>query len=83
MKERRDVARAETRLADAVEAYEAIERDLELAISEVRNRNSDESHPIEILEVKPRKAGIVVTHFGLAWIPYWETEDGQRQRAIK
>jgi hypothetical protein len=35
------------------------------------------------IQVKPRKADVHVTHFGLAWAPYWRTNgpDGQAKLA--
>ncbi len=31
-----------------------------------------------VIQVKPRKADVHVTHFGLAWAPYWRTAAGEK-----
>jgi hypothetical protein len=35
------------------------------------------------IQVKPRKADVHVTHFGLAWAPYWRTAGGEATPAFR
>lgn len=83
IKEQRDVSRAEARHTDALEAYAAVERDLQLAVDAVRAKNSVEHSPVDVVAIKPRKSTIAVSHFGLAWVPYWVAADGRKTRAVK
>jgi hypothetical protein len=34
------------------------------------------------LQIKPRKADIRVTHFGLAWVPCWRVGAGAKARLV-
>src|SRR5262249_46832958 len=33
------------------------------------------------IQVKPRKADVRVTHFGLAWVPHWRLPNGKLETA--
>ena len=66
MKEAQDVERARLRLQEAESEFAAIEADLAREI-EALERASDASAPFDVIEIKPKRAGVDVRLVALAW----------------
>ncbi len=57
--------------------------DYQSKVAEIAEKWKRVGEEATAIQVKPRKADVHVTHFGLAWAPYWRTTgpDGQTQLA--
>jgi hypothetical protein len=64
------------------EKQRKLEADYESKKAEIKKkweRSGDEFTP---LQIKPRKADIRMTHFGLAWLPFWRTGQGKKSELV-
>ena len=69
-KERRDMVRAQEKLADLQEDFEALEQQVAAELEQVKKEWNVDDLVLEDLSVKCRKGELQVEHLGLVWLPY-------------
>src|SRR5205085_2668761 len=62
--------------------FDKLKADYESKKAELAERWKQLADEVGQVQIKPRKTDIRVTHFGIAWVPYWlTTAGGKRQLA--
>lgn len=69
-KERRDMVRAQEKLADLQEDFEALEQQVASDLEQVKSEWDVDDLVLEEFAVKCRKGELQVEHLGLVWLPY-------------
>jgi hypothetical protein len=69
-------AKDQARRARAKEAERKLQEEWQAKVVAVGEKWKKLADEYAELHLKPRKADIRVTHFGLAWAPFWQTGGG-------
>lgn len=73
--------RAWEQYEEACAARERLSSELSERLARIENEFSDAARTIEVTQVTPAKSSIQLRYFGFVWVPYYESEQGQRRRA--
>jgi len=76
LKEKQDVSRAKENLVLLQNQLDEVQKELAQEISNISNEFDRSIEVIEPYIIKPKKTDIVISLFGLAWVPYWMDEMG-------
>lgn len=63
---------AKQKTKGAEDAVRRLEADLESKLAELAKKHKDMADQVVPVQLKPKKADVRVTHFGIAWAPFWQ-----------
>ena len=75
--ERGQAQRAKIKLDEAVEAFDALERERDETIEQLRQQYDPQQLQLDKVEVSPRKSDIDVSRVTLVWLPYAVDGEGK------
>jgi hypothetical protein len=82
-RQREEAARAREKVAGLEEKLQEVERQLEGEIGEVSEKYDPLREELEVVEIKPYKKDIKVTHCGVVWLPHVRVDGGGEGAILK
>jgi prefoldin subunit 5 len=76
MKESGDVSRAEENVEAYQQQLDDLSTQLESEIAETSAKMDTTNETLEKIPLRPKKTDIKVRMVALAWVPYWQSADG-------
>jgi hypothetical protein len=76
MKEKDDVDRAKDSVATHQKTLEELEAEFKAETDQLAARIDPATEELQKISIRPAKKDIVVKLVGLAWLPYWRSQDG-------
>lgn len=80
-KQQQDVAQAEESVVRIEEQINDLNQQFSRELAELEHKMDVQSEELKTVNIIPKKTNISVALLGLAWCPYWVTEDGLRLQA--
>jgi hypothetical protein len=81
MEESKDVARAEDTVETITKQITDLQAEFNSEVAKLGERIDPQNETFETLVIKPRKADINLLLVSLAWVPYWQDEQGNLTQA--
>jgi hypothetical protein len=76
MKEKDDVDRAKDSVATHQQTLDELETEFKAEMDQLAARIDPASEELQKISIRPAKKDIVVKLVGLAWLPFWRSQDG-------
>ena len=76
MKEKDDVDRAKDTVATHQQTLDDLETEFKAEMDQLAARIDPASEELQKISIRPAKKDIVVKLVGLAWLPFWRSQDG-------
>jgi hypothetical protein len=76
MKEKDDVNRAKDSVATHQQTLDELETEFKAEMDQLAARIDPATEELQKISIRPAKKDIVVKLVGLAWLPYWRSQDG-------
>jgi hypothetical protein len=80
-KEGQDVERAKDTVEAQQQTLDEIEKEFKAETDELAAKTDPATEELQKISIRPAKKDIVVKLVGLAWLPYWQTQDGRQTPA--
>ena len=75
-KEGQDVERAKDTVEAHQQTLDEIEKEFKAETDELAAKTDPATEELQKISIRPAKKDIIVKLVGLAWLPYWQTPDG-------
>ena len=83
MTKRRMTSKAKADIEESIELIDEFTKELELledemeeVIDEIEDRWAEIASEVEESVFTPFKKDVLIEHFGVAWVPFWQFEEG-------
>ena len=83
MKESQDIGRANETVETLTQQLQDLQAQLEAEVEALKVKSDPATEPLDQFSIKPKKRDITVRVLALAWMPYWQTSEGQQKAAFE
>ena len=83
MKESQDIGRANETVATLTQQLQDMEAQLQSEIDVLKSKSDPTTEQLEQFTIRAKKRDITVRLVALAWMPYWQTSDGEQKPAFE